>query len=284
VKELVKYWCGFLCCFSASTAWAQADVEQGQFIKKSTLHASVSLGFGGIENPVLDAENLTTPILPSLSYYGEDWYFNDFSLGYSLYETPTYYIDLLGRFNDDGFFFELDGVDKLLASGAITAGPGVPTIPSATPINLTPIQRDISYMAGFSGALNLYQGLWVNTAVLQDVTKVHDGHEVFVNLYSDFEFDYGKVGIELGANYKNRELIEYYYTVAPKESKTRLRKYALQSNINYHVKLTYEYVISERFSFDFSLKHTWLGSNLANSHMISKNGYFSGFTGITYHF
>ena len=40
------------------------------------------------------------------------------------------------------------------------------------------------------------------------------------------------------------------------------------------VKISYEYPINDSLSLDFKLKHTWLDSNLANSTMIHKNGYF----------
>ena len=69
---------GSMCCLAASTAFAQDDVKQPQLIKKSTFHASVTLGYGGIENPVLDADDVISPILPSLAYYGDSWYFDDF--------------------------------------------------------------------------------------------------------------------------------------------------------------------------------------------------------------
>jgi MipA family protein len=275
---------GLVCCLSASTAFAQADVKQQQLIKKSTIHASITVGYGGIENPVLDADDVTSPILPSFAYYGDNWYFDDFSLGYSLYETENFYVDLLGRFNDDGFFFELDGVDKLYATGVVRSSSGRPTLPTASPINLTPIERDLSYMAGLSSAVNVFDGMWLSAAYVHDVTNVHNGYEILLNGYHVFELFSGTAGIEAGINYKNEELIDYYYTVSPSESKTRLLSYNLESATNYYLKVSYEFPISDSFTLDFKLKHTWLDSNLANSHMINKNGYFSGFTGITYHF
>ncbi len=278
-------WLGLLCCLSISTAYAQVDGKQPELIEKSTIHTSITLGFGGIENPVLNAENVTSPILPSLAYYGDNWYFDDFSLGYSLVETKHFFVDLLGRFNDDGFFFELDGIDKLFATGIVSASPGnAPTIPSASPIFLTPIKRDLSYMAGVSSAYNAYDDIWLSAAYLHDVTNVHNGYEIMFNGYKVFELFSGVAGVEFGVTYKNEELIDYYYTVAATESQTRLPRYDLDSALNYHFKVSYEYPISESLSLDLKLKHTWLDSNLANSYMINKNGYFSGFTGITYHF
>jgi outer membrane scaffolding protein for murein synthesis (MipA/OmpV family) len=282
---LIKNLLGIACCLTSLVTYAQTDLGQPHYIEKSTLNASITLGYGGIENPVINADNITSPVLPSLAYYGEHWYFDDFSVGYSLLETPSYYLDLFGRFNDDGFFFELDGIDKLFAVSAVSSkSGGRPSIPSATPINLTAIERDLSYMVGLSSAVQLYDDVWLNTAFVQDVTDVHNGHEFFVNVYRNFEMLFGLASLEIGAVYKNSELIEYYYTVAAGESKTRLPHYNLTSAINYHVKASYSYPINESVSIDLKLKHTWLDSNLVHSQMVDKGGYFSGFAGVTYHF
>ncbi|MDQ9092017.1 MipA/OmpV family protein [Pseudoalteromonas haloplanktis] len=272
----------FFVCVSAS---AQDELKQQQLIKKSTLHASITLGYGGIQNPVANSKNITSVILPNFAYYGERWYVDDFALGYSLIENERYYIDIAGRFNEDGFFFELDGINKLFATSVMSDNLKAPTRPSApATVSLTPIERDLSYLAGLSSGIKLFADSWVELAVLQDITNVHNGHEVQLNGYKLLSVLGGMFGVEAGVNYKSSELIKYYYTIAPTEALSRLTKYELQSALNYHLKMAYEYPISEQLSFDMKLKYTWLDSELANNPIINENGYFSGFIGVTYHF
>lgn len=270
-----------LLCFICTSASAQDELKQQQLIKKSTLHASITLGYGGIQNPVASSENITSVILPNFAYYGDRWYVDNFALGYSLIETEHYYIDIAGRFNDDGFFFKLDGIDKLFATSIVSDNPKVPTRPTAL---LTPIERNLSYLAGLSSGLKLPGNSWLELALLQDITGVHNGHEVQINGYKSVELLGGLFGFEVGANYKSSDLIEYYYTIAPTESLSRIPKYELHSAINYHFKVSYEYPINEQLSVDLQVKHTWLDSVLVNNPLINENGYFSGFAGITYHF
>ncbi|BDF93304.1 MipA/OmpV family protein [Pseudoalteromonas sp. KAN5] len=272
----------FFVCVSAS---AQDELKQQQLIKKSTLHASITLGYGGIQNPVANSKNITSVILPNFAYYGDRWYVDDFALGYSLIENERYYIDIAGRFNEDGFFFELDGINKLFATSVMSDNLKAPTRPSApATVSLTPIERDLSYLAGLSSGIKLFADSWVELAVLQDITNVHNGHEVQLNGYKLLSVLGGMFGVEAGVNYKSSELIKYYYTIAPTEALSRLTKYELQSALNYHLKMAYEYPISEQLSFDMKLKYTWLDSELANNPIINENGYFSGFIGVTYHF
>ena len=139
-------------------------------------------------------------------------------------------------------------------------------------------------MVGVSSAFNIYKDIWLDAALLNDVTDVHNGHEFQLSGYRTFEFKGTLVSVEAGAIYKSGQLTKYYYTVAPFEAKARLPKYELRSAVNYHLKLGFEYPINDSFSADFKIKYTWLDSHLANSQMIDKKGYFSGFSGITYHF
>lgn len=266
----------------AANAAAQDTLKQQQLIKKSTFHASITLGYGGIQNPVLNSDNFTSPILPNFAYYGDRWFVDNFALGYSLIENSNFYLDVSGRFNEDGFFFELDGIDKLFAAGAVSDGLKEPP---TRPIEfLTPIERDLSYLAGLSTGYKLSDSVLIEASLMQDVTGVHDGHEGQLNIFKVFNVDDALFGLELGATYKNRELISYYYTLAAREALVRIPSYDNKSALNYHFKLSYEYPLSERFSVDVNVKHTWLDSDLVNNPIISENGYFSGFAGITYHF
>lgn len=260
---------------------AEQAFDSQQLVKKDTLHASISLGYGGIENPVRSSDNITTPLLPSIAYYGDNWFFDDFSFGYSLLETQDYYLDISTRFNDDGFFFELDGIDKLFAVGPISESP---TAPHYTPISLQPIKRDLSYLGGLAFGFQGVADIWFELATLQDITDVHNGHEIQFNAYRAMPLYQGMLALEAGINYKNDELIEYYYRVRKGEAISRLPQYDLQSSVNYHLKVNYEYPLSDDWSVDVKVKHTWLDSRLADSPMIDQSGYFSGFAGIKYTF
>jgi len=212
---------------------------------------------------------------------GDNWFFDDFSFGYSLLETQDYYLDISTRFNDDGFFFELDGIDKLFAVGPISESP---TAPHYTPISLQPIKRDLSYLGGLAFGFQGVADIWFELATLQDITDVHNGHEIQFNAYRAMPLYQGMLALEAGINYKNDELIEYYYRVRKGEAISRLPQYDLQSSVNYHLKVNYEYPLSDDWSVDVKIKHTWLDSRLADSPMIDQSGYFSGFAGIKYTF
>ena len=84
---------------------AQAEAVDGwQF--------SLAAGHGKISTVLSGRRPISGNFIPGVSYYGERFYLENTHLGYSLVENDYGYIDLVGELNDDGMFFELDGVNK----------------------------------------------------------------------------------------------------------------------------------------------------------------------------
>ncbi len=273
-----------VCTLFPLSGFAQSEEpEAAQYIEVGTFEASITLGYGGIENPIRGAEHVSSVFLPHFAYYGENWYFDDFSLGYSLYQNESFYVDVVGTFNEDGFFFELDGIDNLFAVNAVRELER-PGRPQATPIYLTPIERSISYEAGVTfGYAGKNWGAELTT--LHDITSVHNGSEnKFVAYYAKTLLGGQFVG-EVGVTQKSNELVEYYYRVQPTESITRIPRYDLGgAAVNYHVRLEYTYPLSEHFSAMLSISNTWIDKDLSDTPMFDRDQYMTGFSGITFEF
>ncbi|WP_105265435.1 MipA/OmpV family protein [Pseudoalteromonas sp. T1lg76] len=268
--------------FSASVLSQDAPSESAQYIEVGTLEASVTLGYGGIENPIQGAEHVTSVLLPHLAYYGEKWYFDDFALGYSLHQDKSWYLDIVGAFNEDGFFFELDGIDKLFATSAVRNSPR-PGRPNATPIELTPIERSLAYEGGL--ALGYSAKNWgLELSTLHDISGVHNGLEnKFIAYYSQ-DLLGGQFVMEAGVTHKSTELIEYYYRIHPGEALSRIPRYDLNSALNYHLKFEYKYRLSEQLSAMLNISNTWIDNDLSDTPMFDRDQYMTGFTGITFEF
>lgn len=147
------------------------------------IYVSIILGYGGIENFVFDVDDIILFILFSFVYYGDNWYFDDFFIGYSLIEIESFYVDLFGWFNDDGFFFELDGIDKFYVVGVIRLNSGWFIIFIVLFINLMLIKCDLLYMVGLLFVLNVYDNIWFSVVYVYDVIVVYNGYEILFNGY-----------------------------------------------------------------------------------------------------
>ncbi|AWL11551.1 hypothetical protein HMF8227_01064 [Saliniradius amylolyticus] len=270
-----------LCCF-----WLYfgqiALASSSEYVQTHRLNLGVSLGFGGIQSPLKDGDNVTTLAIPHVTYYGERWYFDDFCLGYSLIEDRRVMLDIVGTLNTDGFFFQAGDVNR-----TVVAQPTSFSLTSVTPLRLSlpmeKVERDLSYLGGLALILP-HPVVTVTLAHFHDISGVHNGSESRFNLYKSMELGNHKIAIELGAVRKSQELINYYYQFNEKETFLGAFLDPLPAAINKYIKLDYAYPLSRHFSIKFQIKQTFLDSQLIKGPMIDRSSLLSGFAGVEYRF
>ncbi len=102
---------------------AAAEENATETVPVNEFRLALALGYGRLDNPRVHAKPIETFLLPSWSYYSERFYLENFTLGYSLYESDNWLFDLQTKLNEDGFFFEFDGLNKLFLSDIIASPP-----------------------------------------------------------------------------------------------------------------------------------------------------------------
>ena len=63
------------------------------------------MGYGLIETHLAEGKDTELYLMPSFSYYGENFFIENLSMGYSLVENDRFIVDLATRFNLDGLYF-----------------------------------------------------------------------------------------------------------------------------------------------------------------------------------
>lgn len=265
-----------ICCWTKRAAAEDyVDINQWQF--------AVAVGYGQVDNPRSNAKPITTYVLPSVQYYGERFYLDNFTLGYSLFENDTFLFDLQSRLNEDGLFFELDGISKLLVTdlfGIDTGkGPGRP----GRPINYAAIERNVSYLAG--GNFTWISPIGdISLGAYQDVTGVHHGNEWHLRYKYTTDLFNIAWGVEFGITQKSYNLVKYYYYLRDDELQTARTKYKPHTALNGHLKLVANKRLAEHWTLISLVEYDHLGSGIADSPLIEKNHYLSGFIGVSYAF
>ncbi|MCC5452262.1 MipA/OmpV family protein [Rheinheimera sp. UJ51] len=253
------------------------DVPVGEW------QVAVALGYGYVENPRAHAEPIKTYVLPSVLYYGERFYLENFTLGYSLFENEQLFVDIQSRLNEDGLFFELDGIGNLLVTDlfGITNGktPGRPS----RPINYAAIERKVSYLLG--SQLTWQSAVGDMTAgAYTDISGVHNGYEL--HLRYKYVFDWYDVswGLELGLTQKSRELVSYYYYLTDAELQTARTSYQPRDTLNSHIRWVANKTLNAHWTLISLLEYNHLGHGISQSPLIEKSDYLSAFVGVSYSF
>ena len=267
----------WLCWLGSYPLQADEKIAVGQW------QWSIAAGYGYIENPRAKAEPVTTYLLPSVQYYGERFYLDNFTLGYSLYEGQHWLLDVQTRLNEDGFFFQLDGLDHLLATDLFSSRPIREDADSPRQPDYADINRNISYLGGLNASW-LHGGTEVSLGYFHDISGVHQGSETQLRLRQRYPLSWGAVAVELGVTAKDSQLVNYYYRLTRAETGNRTVKQYTGSGINGHVRLVLNAPLTESWFFTGLLEYNRLGSGIHRSRLIDKTNYWSVFAGVGYAF
>lgn len=274
--------CGIVLFSTLFAPLAVAEPKHLEIITTGDLHVALALGYGGLENPRAHAKAIKTYVLPTWSYYGERFYVENFTLGYSLYESDSLQLDIQTQLNDDGIFFEFDGLNKLFMGDILGITPIKQPINEKYP-SFDEIERNISYLGGINITW-LTELSDISLGYFHDITGVHQGNEIQLRLKRSFEYTWGALGFMGGTVRKNQNILNYYYQLTPEERGPINSHYYPSATLNYYAKAVVNVPLGENVNFVGILEYTWLGQAITDSIMIDKDSYVSGFIGISYGF
>ncbi|GAA4350102.1 MipA/OmpV family protein [Kangiella taiwanensis] len=242
-------------------------------------HISVSLGYGQVESIIGNVDDYDLYLLPRISYYGDNFFLENTTMGYSLYEDQDFYIDLVGRLNEDGIYVKLDdfGVFSALGIQPPLRNPRLPPPPN--------VERDISYLGGVAANYTI-AGYALRAGYYHDITDVHYGYEVDFHVSKNFMLtDQWSLYLSTGANHKSKKLLNYYYGTTGLESVNPFFRYQPNSSgTNYLFSLNSEYAIDNNWSWQLLFKRTFLSDEITDSMIIDTQHTDTYFFGIKYTF
>lgn len=275
MKYLVLLICSFAALLCSQTAQAQASRDEGW-------QWSLSAGHGKISTPLSGRHAIQGDFIPSVSYYGERFYLENTHLGYSLIEEEHLYIDLVGELNQDGMFYEFDGVNNFgwwEAIGISRTGGEMPS-----PVGeYQDIERKLSYMAGVSSNFTANNST-VRISVLTDISGVHHGSEFRLDAKHDMNWGDWQLQINAGLARKNSNLINYYYNLRPWEIDNKPSWFVLNSAWNAHYGATLRYQFNEHWALLAHWQRELLDRDIQRSPLVLRNNYLSRFVGVRYDF
>ena len=239
---------------------------------------SLAVGHGQMQSALSDGGDIDLGVLPSVKYYGERFYLENTSVGYSLYESPVFAVDLAGRLNTDGLFFPRSGntfIDGFALRGSLFG-------PDDNPLAvLEPPKRRLSYLGGI--AMHWLGPLDVTMAAYRDVTGVHGGDEVPLTVGKRFSLGRLEVGLELGSTYQSGALVDYYYgTSIFSKDPQPLVLYQPGSSLKTHARIDGRYRLTDTLSLVMSGRLDRLDKEIWQSPFVSHREPRSFFLGLQY--
>ncbi|KZN34280.1 hypothetical protein N480_22005 [Pseudoalteromonas luteoviolacea S2607] len=293
---------------------ASCEESNEQCIEVGRWDFAVALGAGVITNPVRGGDNVPLVVLPYISYYGDKFFVDNTSLGYTFVEQSKYDLSLVAQLNTERAYFERFHPSNILVSNSFTNESSTPSSPVTNPhpdtgtdsdqpddatggdndkqspdvITIDDIsKRDWALDGGILAHWYFEEYGKLSILWLHDVTGTYKGH----NGRIDYSFNVplsmpnlARLKFKIGAEYKDQKLVDYYYGISSIDTESERHLYNGKAVINPFVSIAFNYRLNDDWQIKFSAKQTWLDSGITDSPLIDKKYTSNIFIGGLYEF
>ncbi|WNC73573.1 MipA/OmpV family protein [Thalassotalea psychrophila] len=232
----------------------QQEIDDTFFVLK------FSAGDFHYDSPLSDKKDIELNFLPNWTFYYKDVFFIERTkIGANIYLDDKTFVDVVGKHNFDGVYYH--GDDK---AAQFSVSPFLP------PFNYPSKNAHLSYLGGIE--VKKYFGKErVEFGAYTDISNVHHGEQIelsWMHLLYNNEF---KLALEIGAQYKSDQLLEYYYG-SP----------LVGDNVNYYSQIDAAYTLTDGLLLVFNYKFERLSSKIISSQVTDKKDLTSMFLGISW--
>lgn len=257
--------------------------HESHFEVTGEFNVDLLLGSLNINSPINTEEDIDLYLIPKFSYYGERFYFENTSVGFSLLENERWTIDLIGRVNLDAMYFHTNKNTantflNFLSADVLVIVPFDADIPEIE-------EREYSYMIGASFSRH-FGPFDFNITATKDASNIHKGIETDISvLHTGSE---GKVNysLKLGVLIKDKKISNYYYGLRDSETiEMSYPSYEVDSTTyNPYIKATFEKQLSQDWSMYFSYQSMSFDSKITDSILVTDEEVNTRFIGVKYRF
>lgn len=241
----------------------------------------IAIGYGQLITPIATLDDSDLYLLPSLSWYGERFYFEDGLIGFALSESSDQQFDIVVYPGADGLLYWY-GQDRPLAPGG--------AIPSPMPVEPTfelrgVEERELAWHGGLRFAQQFGDVYWHVTAG-KDISGVHHGWNLTLAAGHDAIISRGdfKFGAELGLTYRSKKLVEYYYDNRFDEVLPFDFQYDAEGDYSVQLQLRASYQLDQHWAAIARFGQHWLGDSVNSSPLVNRRDSIVWFTGLQYGF
>lgn len=278
----------------SSTALAdeqQACLSDDDCIEIGKWQFGLALGYGERSNPIRDYDDIPIYLAPTLAYYGEKWFFDNGNLGYTLAEKEHFSLNLSTSFSSDSaYFYRWDPSNIFISGNSQLTSPSsgfpsrrVPLGTESEPVFNELEDRKFTLLGGAEAFIYTPVGI-INIAVAHDLFDVHSGMEGKLKWLYNLTLDDWIIELSATANWKSKEIIDYYYGVRFSENEYWSEHYQASSGTNLGLELTTQYMMNEHWELLFLVRYTDLADAITASPLVNEDHSSTYFIGAAYRF
>lgn len=278
-----------LCLFNAN-----ANEHESIYSADHGWNLGVGFGYGKIENPVHQVDDIPLILIPRIEYFTEEFSLVNTQMSWSPFLTENGQFSVVSRLNDDGLnFISSTSVASLTAPFIQTPAMGTVPPPNGSETDQKPVirrgniddigKRRLSYMLGIEWLYDWH--FWrIRSSWYQEITQLYHGDEAFINIERSWQNQDHLFILGFEVQRQSADLIDYYYGIHGKEIGAGFSQYTGQAVINLSVQAKYQYFINEQWQIISDMKYKSLDDELSNSSVITKENTMSFYLGLAWDF
>lgn len=267
---------------------ASSDVADADCIAAGQWQFGLAIGRGFADNPLVGGDDVWFPLLPRFRYYGERFFFETQTLGFTVHEAPQWRLNLVAYPNLDYGYFH-DGERS-------TAGLTPPTVLPVAVIGIIdadgnflppPVheldKRRLTYLGGVEASW-FHEAWAVQLRAGQDISVGHDGRQIDLTLKRHDEWADTRIDSAIGLMYRDQQLTDYYFGLDANESGSPFFTYTPTASTSPYLLLTVHHPLTERVGLLAWLGGQRVDATIADSPIVERNWFTASFFGVTYDF
>ena len=285
---------------------------------------SLGVGLGGRSNPLVGGDTIPVVVLPQASYYGERFFLDTTTLGFSLLETERQSVALVSTLGLDHMYFNdvslgnfvIEGAGGSYALSAAPQGQGANNLSVApedstnTPnttdkdgpseffhkksdtardleefVTLDDLSpRRLAVLGGLEYSA-FYQRTGLSVQALSDLIDVHGGQELRLGLDQRLYRGRNEFTLAGGFVWQSDDLVDYYYGIdAGEVAQVPDLEYQADASVTPYVRFDWRRPLAERWTLQATLHQKWFDSAITDSPLVDHSGSTTVFLGGIYHF
>ncbi len=254
---------------------------------------NLAIGAGFRSNPLYGGHNFPLWLMPDISYYGEHWFFDNATLGYSWQLHDDIQLSLVSRLNEEkGYFHRRSAVNLFEPQFISSMGVAGPVQKVAMKQELSVAEADKRPLA-LDGGLQLdwfLPGLQLKLNWWHDISQQYDGQHLRLAASSGWQSQFGHWQLGVALAWKDQHLMNTYYGLNASEGEGL--EYRALASWQPEISLHWQYPLTERWQLLSVWRHRWLNTDVEvpagigriQSPLLQESTAHSWFIGFSYRF
>jgi len=258
----------------------QTCVEQGWQV-------NVALGLGARSNPLDGGDRIPLVVMPDISWYGDNAYFDNGEFGAQWSWSEDDAFDLFLAINSERAYFSFWHPKNIFLTRVFVAdnAPDQPGFSAESiALNIENIgERHWAVDAGLRWHHYRGAGEW-QIALLGDASGVHHGQQFSLRYQHQWSLADGELQTFIGATWKSAALIDYYYGIDQHDHVAPELYYRGQSGWQPELGVSYTLAINKEWQWLMRASIVKLHDGMTRSPIVADERVTTVFMGVTYHF